>query len=69
MNKAIIIVVPHPGATFPYSEFKGFNADPSAVTFPVFSGEDTFDLEIVAICFLFFKLNLSLFLLSLLVNG
>jgi hypothetical protein len=31
MNIAIIGVVPHPGATFPYSEFKGRNNSPSLV--------------------------------------
>lgn len=31
MNTAIIGVVPQPGATFPYSEFKGLNISPSLV--------------------------------------
>ena len=35
MNTAITTVVPHPGATFPYSELSGRNAVPKAVTFPV----------------------------------
>jgi hypothetical protein len=35
MKMPITGVVPHPGATFPYSEFKGFNAVPKAVTLPV----------------------------------
>lgn len=37
-NKAITTpitgVVPHPGATFPYSEFKGFSIVPNVVTLP-----------------------------------
>jgi len=35
MKTPIITVVPHPGATFPYSEFKGFNIVPRVVTFPL----------------------------------
>ena len=35
MNTAITTVVPHPGATFPYSELSGRNAVHKAVTFPV----------------------------------
>jgi len=34
MNTPIITVVPHPGATFPYSEFKGFSIVPNTVTLP-----------------------------------
>jgi hypothetical protein len=32
MNTAIKGVVPHPGATFPYSEFNGFSKVPRLVT-------------------------------------
>jgi hypothetical protein len=32
MKTAINGVVPHPGATFPYSEFRGFNKVPRLVT-------------------------------------
>lgn len=32
---AIIFVVPQPGATLPYSEFKGFRMLPKTVTFPL----------------------------------
>ena len=35
MNPAINTVVPHPGATFPYSELSGRKAVPKAVTLPV----------------------------------
>lgn len=31
INIAIIGVVPHPGATLPYSEFSGLNISPSLV--------------------------------------
>lgn len=34
INIAIIVVVPHPGATLPYSEFKGFSIVPKGVIFP-----------------------------------
>jgi hypothetical protein len=32
ITTAITIVVPHPGVTFPYSEFKGFSRVPRLVT-------------------------------------
>ena len=34
MNSPMITVVPQPGATLPYSEFKGFNIVPKGVFFP-----------------------------------
>jgi hypothetical protein len=42
-------VVPQPGATLPYSEFKGFKAVPKAVTFPFVTG--AFPFDVVAILF------------------
>jgi len=40
-NRAIVtaiqIVVPHPGATLPYSEFRGFRRVPRLVTKPLFT--------------------------------
>lgn len=47
INTAIIIVVPHPGATFPYSEFNGFRIVPNVVIFPL--EFDTLFFEIVVI--------------------
>jgi|LakMenE18May11ns_1017448.scaffolds.fasta_scaffold9589997_3 hypothetical protein len=35
INITIIAVVPHPGATFPYSEFSGFKIVPNLVIFPL----------------------------------
>jgi hypothetical protein len=37
ITKAITGVVPHPGVTFPYSEFNGFNKVPNVVTNPLFT--------------------------------
>jgi len=34
MKTPITTAVPHPGATFQYSELRGFRAVPSGVTFP-----------------------------------
>jgi len=57
MNTAIRTVVPQPGATFPYSEFNGFSAVPSAVTFPWLAPADfTFDVVPVAISYFFLNL-------------
>lgn len=52
MNVAIITVVPHPGATFPYSEFNGFSIVPKVVTFPF--EFDVLFFEIVVIKFTLF---------------
>lgn len=50
INTAITPVVPQPGATFPYSEFKGFSIVPNVVTFPL--EFDILFFEIVVILFL-----------------
>ena len=51
-NKAITNpirpVVPQPGATFPYSEFSGFIAVPSAVTFALPMSEVLFAIGLLS---------------------
>jgi hypothetical protein len=50
MKIAIKTVVPQPGATLPYSEFKGFKRVPNEVTIPVSITSDLiFDVVPVAI--------------------
>jgi hypothetical protein len=48
---AITGVVPQPGATFPYSEFNGFNKVPSGVVNAVSTGAflDTFEVPVAII--------------------
>lgn len=43
----IITVVPHPGATLPYSEFKGFNMVPKVVIFPLELDILFFDIVVI----------------------
>lgn len=40
--KAIGSVVPHPGATFPYSEFRGFKRFPKTVCFPLIAAIESY---------------------------
>ena len=49
---AINGAVPQPGATLPYSEFKGFNKVPKGVVIAVSTGTffDTFDVPVAIIC-------------------
>ena len=51
MKIAINGVVPQPGATLPYSEFKGFNNVPKGVVRAVSTGAffDTFDVPVAII--------------------
>ena len=49
-------VVPQPGATFPYSEFRGFKAVPNAVTFPFVTVVLPFDVVAIK----FFQINFIL---------
>ena len=51
INTPIITVVPHPGATFPYSELRGFSKVPSVVTLLVFADLLAFDVVPVAIMY------------------
>jgi hypothetical protein len=44
MKTPMIKVVPQPGATLPYSEFKGFKAVPNGVTLPSFLNVFIFDV-------------------------
>jgi hypothetical protein len=57
MKVAITTVVPQPGATFPYSEFRGFKAVPNAVTFPLVTAVLPFDVVAIE----FFQINLDFF--------
>jgi PsbN protein len=52
-------VVPHPGATFPYSEFNGFNAVPSGVILLVDSS--IFALDVVPVAIVFLQASLDFF--------
>ena len=47
----MITVVPHPGATLPYSEFKGLSKVPNVVTLLVLRSLLVFDVVPVAISF------------------
>ena len=49
MNTPIMTVVPHPGATLPYSEFSGFNKVPNVVTLLLLKSLLVFDVVPVAI--------------------
>ena len=54
MNTPIMTVVPHPGATLPYSEFSGFNKVPNVVTLLLLKSLLVFEVVPVAIAFFFY---------------
>jgi len=58
-NTPINTVVPQPGATFPYSEFKGRNRVPTTVVIP-----DSTEFCFVAVDFVAIEKILRFFLLS-----